>query len=490
MGAYGFHAFAAAFALGILAHSFHAPWFTAIAVLIFAAVVAVLRPRLFGLSLLVVVALVLGIARALVVPPLVSVLPEEAREFVGSGIVLREEDHRAESTRYVLELTEPEQAAGERVLVLADRHASARYGDLVSVRGSLDTPEAFVTESGRVFDYSGYLRKDRVARVVRFASVETVEHERGNPVVAALLSVKRAYLEGLARTIPEPYASLASGITAGEDGALGEGMVERFRDSGLVHVMVLSGYNVTVVAEGALLLLAFVLPRGAALVGAGTVVAAFAVFGGLTATVLRASLMGSIALLARLLGRRKDALRALLAAFLGMLVVNPALLLHDLSFQLSFVATIGLVALSPIVGVHLSWVPERFALRETLAATLATTLAVLPILVGSFGVVSLVAIVANVLALPLVPPAMLLSALASLFSSVPFLGTAVGLLATAPLAWIVLVADACARVPFASVLVPDSGFVGPLVATLFSTGVFAYLYATRPAGAGRVERAG
>ena len=156
------------------------------------------------------------------------------------------------------------------------------------------------------------------------------------------------------------------------------------------------------------------------------------------------------------------ALRALGVVALAMVLWNPLLLAFDPGFQLSVLATLGLVLFSPVFFEWLSWIPQKFALREIAASTLGTQMTVLPLLLYQNGVLSLVALPANLLALVAVPWAMALSfiaAVAGIFFGVPALsavegwGTFVAFPAYVLLAYIIGVAKFFAALPFAAVSV-------------------------------------
>ncbi len=184
-----------------------------------------------------------------------------------------------------------------------------------------------------------------------------------------------------------------------------------------------------------------------------TTILLFALMVGLSATVVRASIMVALVIIARAIGRPYAALRALSCAGLIMILHNPYLIVFDPGFQLSFLATLGLVLLSEPFEKRLTLVPEM--LRGVLSTTLATQLFVLPLLLFSMGSLSVVSILANVLVLPLVPPAMLLTFLTGLVGSlVPALGVPVGFFAHIVLTYIIKVAEAFSHVPFASVGIP------------------------------------
>jgi competence protein ComEC len=156
-----------------------------------------------------------------------------------------------------------------------------------------------------------------------------------------------------------------------------------------------------------MLLLAFVLPLRAR-VGVGiAAIIVFALLVGAEASVVRASIMATLALIALAVGRQYDVLRALFVAGAVMLLLNPYLLVYDVGFQLSFMATLGLILIAPQFEGRVITALSTFGIKDFLVATVATQIAVLPLLLYHIGEFSLVAIIVNVVVLPVVPLAML-----------------------------------------------------------------------------------
>jgi competence protein ComEC len=283
--------------------------------------------------------------------------------------------------------------------------------------------------------------------------------DRGHPVFATLYAVKDAFQRALRTVLPEPAVALAEGILLGEKRALGEELTEAFRRSGIIHIVVLSGYNVMLVAGFFLFALSFVLSRRGRAIGGIIAIAAFALMVGLSPTVARASIMVGLVLIAFALGREYHVLRALLVAAAFMVALNPYLLVFDPGFQLSFLATLGLIAVAP----HLETWPLTTGVwpkaRALILATIATQLAVLPLLLYQIGEFSLVAVVVNLLVVPMVPIAMLATFLTGLFALVSFeLGLIVAYSAFLTLTYILTVATVSASLPFAALSVPVFSF--------------------------------
>jgi competence protein ComEC len=276
-------------------------------------------------------------------------------------------------------------------------------------------------------------------------------------------------MRSIESVLQEPYAGLGEGLLLGVKQAIGKDLEEIFRTSGIVHIVVLSGYNVMLVVTFVLFLLSFFLARKTRIIVGLFAIAAFALLVGLSATVVRASIMASLLLVADLLGRRYDLVRALLFAATVMVFINPYLLVYDIGFQLSFMATLGLILVAPVFE---SFVTEGFAklsVKDFLISTVATQIAVLPLLVYHIGEVSLVAVIVNVLVLPIVPLSMLLTFFSGVvaFISVP-LALPISFLAYLTLRYIIEVAAFFASLPLASIIIPpiSAGFAVLMYAVL------------------------
>lgn len=354
------------------------------------------------------------------------------------------------------------------VLVIAPPHAAVAYGDRVRAEGALRLPEAFDAGEGRAFSYPAYLAKDGIAYELAFATVEKVGEGKRHTLKAAAIWVKQAYLKGLTLALPEPQAGLAGGITAGDKRGLGKEWSEIFRTVGLTHIVVLSGYNIMIVMYGISWLLEKARVRGwtEAVIGIG-VALFFALITGLASASVRAALMASIAFVNKALGGRTYiALRALAVVAFLMVLWNPWILAFDPGFQLSVIATWGLISLAPLIAPRMQFVTTKLNLREIAATTMGTQLAVLPLLLYQTGQISLAALPANLAALIAVPWAMLFALTSGIagLAAEP-LAPVIGFPAYALLSYILLVAEWAARMPFASVSVGAFGV--PLLVILY-----------------------
>jgi competence protein ComEC len=219
----------------------------------------------------------------------------------------------------------------------------------------------------------------------------------------------------------------------------------------VVHIVVLSGYNITVVAEFFLALLAFLPLRRRAIVS-GIAIFLFVIMTGATATVVRAGIMAPVVLLGKVIHRTYSAPRTLLSAGVLMLVENPKLLVFDPSFQLTFLAMLALIYMEPVVSSKMSFISEKFGLKTLLATTIATQVTVLPFLLYSVGNVSVVSLLSNILILVFVPFTMLVGFIATLLAFLsPILALPFTFVSHILLAWILGVAHVLGSLTFASI---------------------------------------
>ena len=379
------------------------------------------------------------------------------------GKVVANPDVRETANRLTL-LVERD-GARTNVLAVVPLYPSVRYGDLVRVEGRLVKSVPFDTDGGRMFRYDRFLEKDGVFAIVENASLEIVAPREGmmDEMRGFFSDLKFRGIDALSAALPEPHASLASGLILGGKQGLGAELLDAFIRSGLVHIVVLSGYNVMIVAEFVMRVLGGLGKRYAALIAAA-VIGGFVLAAGAGAASLRAGLMAGIALYGRATGRTYDALRALMLAALVMLMWNPLLLAYDPGFQLSFVATLGLIFGAPLVERRLLFITSRF-MREIAGATIAAQIAVLPLLLYQNGLFSLIALPANLVVLPFVPVVMLASFAALLAGALfPAVAPALAFPAYALLSLIIMIVEHLSAFPLAAVSVPAFPFALALLA--------------------------
>lgn len=133
----------------------------------------------------------------------------------------------------------------------------------------------------------------------------------------------------------------------------------------------------------------------------------FVLMTGANSTALRAGIMASLMIFARATGRNYDVARTMILAAVLMIFINPFVLVYDVSFQLSFIATIGVIFYAPRFEKYFRWITPKLGLRDIVSVTTAVYIFVLPFILYKMGNLSIVALPANILILPLIPFTML-----------------------------------------------------------------------------------
>lgn len=387
-----------------------------------------------------------------------------------SGIILDEPDVRENYTNIVLETKnvlykeiKTNFDIPPRILVRVPVYPELFYGDEVIMIGKITQPKNFEpSENQKAFDYKSYLAKDDIYYQMFFPSINVVSHNKGNIVIQKLFALKAWLMTNISENIPEPESSLASGITLGAKQSLGDDLLQKFRETGVAHIVVLSGYNIAVVA-GIISWLVMFLPFSLRLAVSALGIVLFAMMVGGGATVVRATLMALIVVLARVLGREGDALRALLLAGGLMVFANPMILLYDVSFQLSFLATLALVTLVPVMEKYFKFISWRM-MREIVVTTFATQIFVFPLILYHMGSVSLIGLISNIFILPVVPFAMLAVSLVAVLGWVPLVSSVVAFVAYSVLLYVFVAVELFSRVPFASLKGISFSLMGLVVA--------------------------
>ncbi len=454
----------AGFAVGVFVRSFYIlPWevfafVTTSVVIIFGAWFFIRRP-VYAITGIMLLAFLTGGVRTAMTP---MSLPNAFHKQLGAevtlvGTISSAPDIRDTGVRIIISVSKD----GEKTRVLANvsRAENVAYGERVILHGKLEAPKPFATEYGRVFRYDRHLAVKGVFAIMSHATLTKVSPPGGlwAHLYVALINVKQVFLHALAMALPEPEASLAGGIVAGGTQGLGAKLLDDFIRSGLIHVVVLSGYNVMIVADAVLLALSFLSRKWATSI-AVIVIGAFVLMAGAGASSIRAGLMAFFALVALATGRTYDVTRTLLVAVLLMLLWNPLLLTFSLGFDLSVIATLGLILGVPLIEPKLTFIRSAF-LREIIASTMSAQVAVVPLLLYVNGLFSLVALPANILVLPFVPLAMAMSATAGAVAFVaPGIASLAGLPAYIILHYIMSVVHFTAHIPLATFDVPVFSF--------------------------------
>jgi ComEC/Rec2-related protein len=337
-------------------------------------------------------------------------------------------------------------AIREPVLLELPRGRAPPQGAVLEGVGQLAPPHG--PKDG--FDERTWLRRHGVHVLVRLSSSRVVGRRGG--LVRVGDAVRRRLRDSVALGLHGERAAVLEGVVLGEDTGLSDGLRQRFRASGLYHLLAVSGQNVALVAGG-VLILAWLLgiPRLVAQIGALAAISGYVLAVGAQPSVVRAGIAGGLGSLAWLSSRVADRWHLLLVGAIVLLAWNPYTLL-DAGFQLSFAAVIAIFVLVPRFQRFLEGYPLGRSLRLVVAVSGACGLATAPISWFQFHTLQLLTVPANALAAPVVVPLLGLALAAAALAPVsPAAAAFLAWLNGWCAAYLVLVARSVGSLPIAQI---------------------------------------
>lgn len=380
-------------------------------------------------------------------------------------------------------------------LVQVPRETDVRYGDQIQVFGEPQTPPTFDD-----FSYKDYLARQGIHSLVRvYGSVKILARDQGDPFFTALYAFRDRAHRTIQTIFPEPAAALLAGILLGIESGIPRSVQDAFSATNTAHIVAISGFNISIIA-GMLLQLArrSVGEKRATLV----VIIGLAIYTllvGAGASVVRAAIMGSLTVLARHVHRPNAPLNALAIAAFLMLALNP-FTLYDVGFQLSFLATLGLILYVTPLTMWFENTMTRLTsseraqqivgiLNDSFLVTLAAQITTTPLIVFTFHRLSLIGLLTNFIVLPVQPAVMIVGGIATLAAMmVQPVGQLIAWIAWAFTQFTISVVQFSASLPFASM---DVGRFDLLILLAYYALLFGFTFlrsssfvTTRPSNAG------
>ncbi|MDF1499398.1 MAG: ComEC/Rec2 family competence protein [Anaerolineales bacterium] len=309
------------------------------------------------------------------------------------------------------------------ILVHANPYRDWTYGDWVRVKGEIETPPLLDS-----FSYKDYLARKDIFSWMPQAAVLKLDHGRGNPLLRWIYQVRHRLYQTIVRILPEPEASLSAGILLGIESMIPDDVYEDFSRTGTTHIIAISGFNITLIANMIISLSRRFFGSRRGLFVAAFGITLYTILVGADAAVVRAAVMGGLALGARYWGRETLGLASLGTSSMLMTAFDPAVL-WDVGFQLSFAATLGLVLYARPLQ---RWSTESLFARlspdrakqaggfvsEFVLFTMAAQVTTWPLTVVYFQRFSFVSFLTNPMILPLQPPLMILSGAAAIAGTI------------------------------------------------------------------------
>ncbi len=328
-----------------------------------------------------------------------------------------------------------------------------RYGEQIEIWGQPLTPP-----ENEAFSYRAYLSRQGIRTLIEYPAIQKTGLQSGNPLLRAAFWLRERAYQAINRLFPQPEAALLSGILLGLDKDLPTDLERAFQDTGTAHIIAISGFNMAILSGLFIQLFGRVLPRAWAALAAVLAILFYTLLVGANPAVVRAAVMSGLAVFGHLIGRSAAGLNPLAFSAAVMCLFNPDLP-WDVSFQLSFTATLGLVLYAgPLQSALTRWLEKKLTapaarkiaapVSEYFLFTLAAQVTTLPVILYHFERLSGSTLLANPLVLPVQPAVMILSGLAAIAGMLlPPLGQFLGWLAWPFAAYTLRVVELLSRLP-------------------------------------------
>ncbi|MEX1014645.1 MAG: ComEC/Rec2 family competence protein [Candidatus Paceibacterota bacterium] len=321
----------------------------------------------------------------------------DQNEFIGTVI-----DNPNKENNFQEIVLEVDKSKKGKILVRTDIYPGYYYGDKLLVKGNL---------SETSFEgYKKYLEKEGITGVVYYPEINKTGFEPQSIIKEKLFSFKNKVENSFKKSLPSLEASFLTGLTLGGTSGLTDKFKKDLSLSGTTHLVALSGYNVSIIIFSVVSTFSNFLSRKKSLFLALFFIIGFTIMTGADPSIVRASIMGGLVIVAHFSERFFDMKNALIFSALLMILINPKVLIYDVGFQLSFLALLGIIYLKPIFHKIIKFKNDLGFLswKDNFLTTVSAQVMVAPILIINFDNFSLISLLANVAILELIPSTMAL----------------------------------------------------------------------------------
>ncbi len=335
----------------------------------------------------------------------------ETVDFSGRGMISAEPKIRDSKQELIFSSSNMDYS----ILIQESAFKNYAYGEEIDLKCNLEMPKNTADSD---FDYKAYLARQDIFYICQKPNIEKSGQNLGNRLYGTVVALKNKFSAKIYSLIPSPEAGLLEGLIIGGSGNLSKEIQANFSRTGMTHIVAVSGYNITIVAQYLMVLGFFLgLWRRQAFWFALIGIWIFILMTGFPSSAIRAGVMGTLLLYAMKNGRLANAGNAILCSAAVMLWWNPLLLRYDVGFQLSFLATIGIIYFYPIFEKYFEEKLKKYPtailfIAEILFMSLSAQIFVLPIILFNFKILSIISSLSNILVLPILPITMLLGFLA------------------------------------------------------------------------------
>jgi len=316
------------------------------------------------------------------------------------GIIIDEPEQRINQQKFEFKT----QDISGKILITTELYPQYQYGDQLEIFGKLIEPAIFDS-----FDYQAYLAKDKIYLTMYYPSIKLIKPSQSNIFYQYIFNFKDKLRNIIEQVLLPPQSSVLKAIFLGDKFGLSNELKDDLNVSGTRHIVAISGMHMIIMVQILLFLaLGIGLWRNQAFYLVITLLILYIIMIGAPASAVRAGIMASLLLFAQKIGRLRSADRVVVFAAVIMLMFNPLLIKSDVGFQLSFMATLSIIYLKPILDQKTEKLPNYFKIKDIITMTLAAQLGTLPLLIFHFGRLSLISPLANLLIVPLLPGIMIM----------------------------------------------------------------------------------
>jgi competence protein ComEC len=449
-------------------------------VLILGLILLLLNPKKKIILLLFFACLGIFIGWWLTANELARIYPREEKIFEGLAYLYQEPEIKTDYQKLVFcpvetqgkNILKPD--CSEKFLIFGGLEKNYYLGEVLEINCRLKNPENKYSK----FNYVNFLAKDRIYQICQYPEIDnfltdekkyeielTSFYEIRNSIFHLILRIKKEFENKINGSFNFPESAYLAGLLLGGEDRLPEDVQENFRRTGTTHTIAVSGFNITVLASFFMfigVLIGFYRQKAFWLAVFGIVF--FVLMIGSPSSAVRAAIMGILILWASKNGRLADSVQAIFLAGALMITFSPLILIYDVGFQLSFLASLGIVLVYVPLSEKFNIKNDFLELKSIILVTISAQLGVMGILLYVFETFSPISLLANLIVLPLIPLIMLFgfTTVALAFVS-PFVASFFALPTELALKLEILIIDKLAQISWASLEIGDIGLIGLVV---------------------------
>jgi competence protein ComEC len=383
-----------------------------------------------------------------------------AQQVTVKGFIASEPDIRESKINYVIKTkaiikADKQQMIKGKILLSTletENNTIYSYGSEIEIEGSLNIPKGKRNPGG--FDYRRYLSQSGVSATIfaKSTRIKIGEITDVNPLVKAGLTIRNRIIKVIEKSLPPEQAGLLNGMLIGYTGGLDKDLQKSFSDSGLSHLMAVSGMNIAFIVFPLIFLFKkFRIKQNTANIIIILILILFVYITGFSPSVVRAVIMAIVVLGGQILYREAEVITSLSLAAIIILIYNPITLL-DIGFQLSFTATFSLILFYKYIKSLLSFKHIPKSVTDLLAVTLSAQAGVIPITAFYFNKISLISVFTNIVVVPLTGIITILGFVMAILGQINIiLSQIIGYINYTFLSFVLLITKVSADLPFAVV---------------------------------------